>query len=200
MNPAPAAEAVDPTLLPAFSLRNRLGRALWNLCWALFYRTSPRPFHAWRALLLRLFGAKLGTGLPLLSSIEDLGALEPGLRRPRHARRRRRAVQPVTLLPGVALHHLPGRISVRGDSRVQSSRLPADLVPHESWRLCLDMRPRDRASARQRRRGSRARAGLHRHPRSGALRRLLRSTRHQDQGAPAVRRSRAISCQSKANV
>jgi len=60
MNPAPAAEAVDPTLLPSFSLRNRLGRGLWNLCWALLYRTSPRPFHAWRALLLRIFGATLG--------------------------------------------------------------------------------------------------------------------------------------------
>jgi putative colanic acid biosynthesis acetyltransferase WcaF len=60
MNPAPSAEAVDPTLLPAFSLSNRLGRALWGLSWALFYRTSPRPLHAWRALLLRLFGARLG--------------------------------------------------------------------------------------------------------------------------------------------
>ena len=28
--------------------------------WAIFYRLSPRPFFAWRALLLRLFGAKLG--------------------------------------------------------------------------------------------------------------------------------------------
>jgi putative colanic acid biosynthesis acetyltransferase WcaF len=60
MNPAPATEAVDPTLLPAFSLRNRLGRILWKLCWALLYRTSPRPFHGWRALLLRAFGATLG--------------------------------------------------------------------------------------------------------------------------------------------
>src|SRR5271156_911500 len=60
MNNARTAEEVDPTLLPAFSLRNRLARGVWSLCWALFYRTSPRTFHAWRALLLRLFGAKLG--------------------------------------------------------------------------------------------------------------------------------------------
>jgi putative colanic acid biosynthesis acetyltransferase WcaF len=59
-NSAPTAPAVDPTLLPAFSRRNRLGRALWGLCWAILYRPSPRPFHAWRTLLLRLFGAKLG--------------------------------------------------------------------------------------------------------------------------------------------
>jgi putative colanic acid biosynthesis acetyltransferase WcaF len=60
MIPAPTAKAVDPTLLSAFSLRNRVARALWSLCWALLYRTSPRPFHGWRALLLRLFGARVG--------------------------------------------------------------------------------------------------------------------------------------------
>lgn len=30
------------------------------MCWALLYRTSPRPFHFWRSFLLRCFGAKLG--------------------------------------------------------------------------------------------------------------------------------------------
>ncbi|HZD47903.1 MAG TPA: putative colanic acid biosynthesis acetyltransferase [Silvibacterium sp.] len=50
----------DPTLLPASSLRNRIGRALWNVCYTLLYRLSPRPFHAWRAFLLRAFGATLG--------------------------------------------------------------------------------------------------------------------------------------------
>jgi putative colanic acid biosynthesis acetyltransferase WcaF len=50
----------DPYLRPAFSFGNRLRRFLWNICWALLYRTSPRPFHGWRSFLLRLFGAKLG--------------------------------------------------------------------------------------------------------------------------------------------
>jgi len=50
----------DPTLLPSFSMGNRLARFAWGICWVLLYRTSPRPFHAWRAMLLRLFGAKLG--------------------------------------------------------------------------------------------------------------------------------------------
>ena len=39
---------------------NRLLRAAWNLAWLLLYRPSPRPFHAWRCLLLKAFGAKLG--------------------------------------------------------------------------------------------------------------------------------------------
>lgn len=52
--------AADPYLRPAFSVGNRARRVLWNLCRALLYRTSPRPFHAWRAWLLRCFGASMG--------------------------------------------------------------------------------------------------------------------------------------------
>ena len=52
--------AKDPYLRPAFPLRDRLARQLWNICWLLLYRTSPRPFHSWRALLLRAFGARMG--------------------------------------------------------------------------------------------------------------------------------------------
>ena len=56
----PVALNADPTLVPAYSLQNRLTRLLWNVIYALLYRLSPRPFHAWRSLLLRVFGAKLG--------------------------------------------------------------------------------------------------------------------------------------------
>jgi putative colanic acid biosynthesis acetyltransferase WcaF len=42
------------------SLWNQLGRASWGLVWLLLFRPTPRPFHAWRAFLLRIFGAKLG--------------------------------------------------------------------------------------------------------------------------------------------
>ena len=50
----------DPTLDPSFSLLNRLARLLWGGVYVVFYRLSPRPMHAWRAMLLRMFGAKLG--------------------------------------------------------------------------------------------------------------------------------------------
>lgn len=56
----PAETAADPYARPAFSFSNRMRRLVWNMCWAIFYRFSPRPFFAWRALLLRLFGAQLG--------------------------------------------------------------------------------------------------------------------------------------------
>jgi putative colanic acid biosynthesis acetyltransferase WcaF len=52
--------AEDPYLRPAFSLQNRIRRMAWNICWLLLYRTSPRPMHAWRSVLLRAFGAKMG--------------------------------------------------------------------------------------------------------------------------------------------
>jgi len=42
------------------SVRNRVARAIWGLAWAVFCRLSPRPFHAWRRLWLRLFGARVG--------------------------------------------------------------------------------------------------------------------------------------------
>jgi len=51
--------ASDPYLGPAFPLRNRLTRAIWGLVYVLLFRTTPRPLHAWRAFLLRCFGAKL---------------------------------------------------------------------------------------------------------------------------------------------
>jgi putative colanic acid biosynthesis acetyltransferase WcaF len=55
-----SATAADPYLRPSFSLRNRLRRAFWNACWLLLYRPSPTPLHAWRAMLLRAFGATMG--------------------------------------------------------------------------------------------------------------------------------------------
>jgi putative colanic acid biosynthesis acetyltransferase WcaF len=50
----------DPFVRPAFTFGNRARRALWNTVWLLFFRPTPRPFHAWRAALLRLFGATIG--------------------------------------------------------------------------------------------------------------------------------------------
>ena len=55
-----AETAADPYLRPAFPFGTRLRRLLWNICWVLLYRTSPRPLHAWRSFLLRSFGATMG--------------------------------------------------------------------------------------------------------------------------------------------
>jgi putative colanic acid biosynthesis acetyltransferase WcaF len=55
-----AETAADPYLRPAFAASDRARRLIWNLCRVALYRPSPRPMHAWRAFLLRLFGATMG--------------------------------------------------------------------------------------------------------------------------------------------
>lgn len=45
------------------SLANKIGRLLWSIVWLLFFRPSPKPFHVWRRLLLRIFGARIGKGV-----------------------------------------------------------------------------------------------------------------------------------------
>lgn len=51
---------LDPYLQPQTSVQNRTARVAWQIVYVLLFRPSPRPFHGWRALLLRCFGAKLG--------------------------------------------------------------------------------------------------------------------------------------------
>jgi len=46
----------------SFSLGHRVARQVWEVVYLLLYRTTPRPLHGWRVLLLRLFGAKMGKG------------------------------------------------------------------------------------------------------------------------------------------
>ncbi|MGO8718274.1 MAG: putative colanic acid biosynthesis acetyltransferase [Acidobacteriaceae bacterium] len=50
----------DPYTAPQYTLGNRVRRQLWSIVWIVLYRPSPRIAHAWRAWLLRCFGAKLG--------------------------------------------------------------------------------------------------------------------------------------------
>ena len=60
----------DPYREPSFTLGHRLRRQAWNIVYALLFRPSPRPCHAWRAWLLRLFGARLGQGCHVYPSVK----------------------------------------------------------------------------------------------------------------------------------
>ena len=44
------------------SAGNKLARVLWYLVWLILYRPSPVLFHGWRCFLLRIFGARIGSG------------------------------------------------------------------------------------------------------------------------------------------
>ncbi len=56
-------EGTDPWSSPSFSLRNRLARLGWALCQATLFRWMPRPLHAPRSALLRLFGARIASSV-----------------------------------------------------------------------------------------------------------------------------------------
>lgn len=53
---------------PSFSLGNRLARLAWGIVWICLFLPSPRPLHGWRRLLLRLFGARVGSGVHVYPS------------------------------------------------------------------------------------------------------------------------------------
>ena len=54
----------------SFSTRNRVARLLWNSVFTIFFRFSPRPFHSWRSLLQKMFGAKLGRGVHVYPNVK----------------------------------------------------------------------------------------------------------------------------------
>ncbi|VVD32656.1 LbetaH domain-containing protein [Paraburkholderia dioscoreae] len=55
-------QRVDSKVAPSFSLKNRLARVLWGVAYVLLFLPTPRPCHAWRRVVLRAFGAQVGTG------------------------------------------------------------------------------------------------------------------------------------------
>lgn len=44
-----------------FSLRSQLKRCVWAVVYHTMFRTSLRPFHGWRRILLRCFGARIAS-------------------------------------------------------------------------------------------------------------------------------------------
>lgn len=51
-----------------WSRREQVGRILWSLAWP-FFRFSPRPFWVVRRVLLRLFGARVGSHVHLYPTV-----------------------------------------------------------------------------------------------------------------------------------
>ncbi|MDF7799400.1 hypothetical protein P4C99_07985 [Pontiellaceae bacterium B1224] len=48
---------------------NKIMRVLWKLGWILLFRPTPKLFYAWRRMILRMFGAKVGVGAQVLPSV-----------------------------------------------------------------------------------------------------------------------------------
>ncbi|MBB4858112.1 putative colanic acid biosynthesis acetyltransferase WcaF [Novosphingobium chloroacetimidivorans] len=52
----------------SFTLRLRIARVMFGLCWLLLAAWTPPALRGWRRLLLRAFGAKLGRGANVYAS------------------------------------------------------------------------------------------------------------------------------------
>ena len=53
-------DSEDALLRPSFSTADKARRLVWGIAWTLLCRWTPRPLHFWRALVLKMFGAKIG--------------------------------------------------------------------------------------------------------------------------------------------
>lgn len=60
----------DTVTGPSFSLSNRIGRVIWGIAYVIFFKFSPKPFHAWRAFVLRVFGCKVGKGVHVYPNVK----------------------------------------------------------------------------------------------------------------------------------
>lgn len=56
------------TRCPPPSLADKLRRGVWQITYQLAFRLTPIPLHAWRRLVLRLFGASIGPGCAIYPS------------------------------------------------------------------------------------------------------------------------------------
>ncbi len=52
-----------------FSLKNKIGRVIWQIIENTVFRYSPRPLFKWRNFLLKIFGAKIGSGVHIYPKV-----------------------------------------------------------------------------------------------------------------------------------
>lgn len=59
-----------PVRLPRPSLANKSARFLWLICYFGVFRFTPIQLHAWRRYVLRVFGARIGSGALIYPSVK----------------------------------------------------------------------------------------------------------------------------------
>jgi putative colanic acid biosynthesis acetyltransferase WcaF len=60
----PSRNSLAPPISP-WNVRTKIAMALWEICWTLFCRWTPKPFNRWRLSWLRVFGAQI-EGIPFV--------------------------------------------------------------------------------------------------------------------------------------
>jgi len=61
---------IDTYTGSSFSLKNKIARLIWNFTYFVVFKYSPKPFHEWRSVILRLFGAKIGKGVHIYPKVK----------------------------------------------------------------------------------------------------------------------------------
>ena len=102
----------------AFGLGNKIERVIWRAAWLLLARWTPVPLFAWRALVLRAFGAKIGKRTRIYPSVR--------IWLPRHLSVGKQAI----VGPGVELYN-QGTITI-GDRAVISQRAHICASTHDA--------------------------------------------------------------------
>ena len=65
-----ADKAFDPVGSGAsYPFGNKVMRAIWIVAWLLLARWTPPPLFAWRRLVCRMFGARIGQGVRIYGSV-----------------------------------------------------------------------------------------------------------------------------------
>ncbi len=68
--PTPVPPKKDAPFRSPWTLKQNIGRALWMISSAVLFRLSFHNWYAWRRLLLRLFGARIGRGVRIRPSVK----------------------------------------------------------------------------------------------------------------------------------
>ncbi|PKB25052.1 putative colanic acid biosynthesis acetyltransferase WcaF [Novosphingobium kunmingense] len=114
---------------PAFSLGSRAYRAVWQVAWTLLAAWTPPPLHAWRAAVLRAFGARIGANCRIYASVRiwDPRNLLVGSN--------------VMVGPGAHLYN-QGAIRIGNDVVIsQRAHLCASTHAIDDWHFQLRLRP-----------------------------------------------------------
>jgi putative colanic acid biosynthesis acetyltransferase WcaF len=113
--------------------REKIARALWIVVESTLFRWSPRPCHAWRRALLRLFGARV------LDHAGPPARVAPSARI--HFPWKLELHGGVMVGPDVRLYNLAPITLRRGANLAQGAHLCAGSHDYTLWTMPLDARP-----------------------------------------------------------
>ncbi len=155
---------------------------IWNICWFILFRTSPRPLHSWRSLLLRCFGAKLGKNCHFYPGSKIWAPWNLVCADQVTAADGTEIYNPAPIVIGTHATLSQGAYLCGATHNYDDPAFPLIAYASQIGALCLGVRPGVSGSRRQHRRrcSSRTRIGCNTNPR--CLDGICRFSRSQNKG------------------